>query len=256
MATPRQTLKQWFSRGKKPTALQFAAWIDSFWHKTEDTIQITDINGLPQTLNQKADVGHTHDASDIHNLPTTQVDTAIDPVSTNPVENQAIAAALQNKANANHSHEISDTTGLQSALDNKSDNGHHHTSGEIEGLADLFNGKSDTGHTHTASDIDDFQNRVVELIDEFRPQTDPEPDIQEVVYVADAAALAQIAEPSESTLYITEDTGYFYKYRDGEFELIEDNEDDGTIYCNGSFTNLDNLLKQYTRTGSYDVVLI
>jgi len=256
MATPRQTLKQWFSRGKKPTALQFAAWIDSFWHKTEDTIQITDINGLPQTLNQKADVGHTHDASDIHNLPTTQVDTAIDPVSTNPVENQAIAAALQNKANANHSHEISDTNGLQTALNQKADDGHHHTAGEIEGLADLLNGKSDTGHTHTASDIDDFQNRVVELIDEFRPQTDPEPDIQEVVYVADAAALEQIADPSESTLYITEDTGYFYKYRDGEFELIEDNEDDGTIYCNGSFTNLDNLLKQYTRTGSYDVVLI
>lgn len=256
MPTPRQTLKQWFSRGKKPTALQFAAWIDSFWHKTEDTIQITDINGLSQTLNQKADVGHTHDASDIHNLPITQVDTAIDPVSTNPVENQAIAVALQNKANTNHSHEISDTNGLQTAFNQKSDNGHHHTAGEIEGLADLLKGKSDTGHTHTASDIDDFQNRVVELIDEFRPQTDPEPDIQEVVYVADAAALEQIAEPSESTLYITDDTGYFYKYRDGEFELIEDNEDDGTIYCNGTFTNLDNLLKQYTRTGSYDVVLI
>jgi len=34
----RNTLKQWFSRGNKPLAAQFAAWIDSFWHK-EDEIQ-------------------------------------------------------------------------------------------------------------------------------------------------------------------------------------------------------------------------
>ena len=254
--TPRQTLKQWFSRGKKPTAAQFAEAFDSFLHKTEDRIEITDIHALPQTLNDKADINHTHDAADIQNLPTTQVDAAIDPVSANPVQNQAIAAALQNKANTEHSHTISDTNGLQTALDSKSDLTHRHEIGEITGLGETLNGKSDTGHTHTTSDIDNFQSRVVELIDEYRPQTDPEPDIQEVVYVADAAALEGIAEPSESTLYITEDTGYFYKYRNSEFELIEDNEDDGTIYCNGSFTNLDNLLKQYTRTGSYDVVLI
>ena len=254
--TPRQTLKQWFSRGKKPLAAQFAEAFDSFWHKSEDRIEITDIHALPQTLNDKADAHHTHDASDIQNLPTTQVDAAIDPASANPVQNAAIALALEGKADDNHTHSTSDINGLQDALDNKADQTHRHEMGEITGLGEALNDKSDSGHTHTASDIDNFQSQVVELIDEYRPQTDPEPDIQEVVYVADAAALEQVAEPSESTLYITEDTGYFYKYRDGEFELIEDNEDDGTIYCNGSFTNLENLLKQYTSTGSYDVVLI
>ena len=63
--TLRATLKQWFSRGRKPTAAQFAEWIDSFWHKSEDTIEISDIHLLPQTLNEKSDVGHKHTLADI-----------------------------------------------------------------------------------------------------------------------------------------------------------------------------------------------
>ena len=63
--TLRATLKQWFSRGKKPTAAQFSEWIDSFWHKSEDTIEISDIHALPQTLNEKSDVGHKHTLADI-----------------------------------------------------------------------------------------------------------------------------------------------------------------------------------------------
>jgi hypothetical protein len=39
MITSRSALKQWFSRGKKPTEAQFAALIDSFWHK-EDEIPV------------------------------------------------------------------------------------------------------------------------------------------------------------------------------------------------------------------------
>jgi len=34
----RAILKQWFSRGKKPTEDEFAALIDSFYHKDEDSI--------------------------------------------------------------------------------------------------------------------------------------------------------------------------------------------------------------------------
>jgi hypothetical protein len=33
--TTREQLKKWFARGKRPTAEQFAAWVDSFWHKSE-----------------------------------------------------------------------------------------------------------------------------------------------------------------------------------------------------------------------------
>ena len=209
MATPRQTLKQWFSRGKKPTAAQFAAWIDSFWHKSEDRIEITDVNGLAQTINEKADVNHTHTADQITGLPTVNIDDHIDNQSANPVENQVIAAALD--------------------------------------------GKSNTNHTHSTSDIDNFRSGVVQIIDEYRPQTNPEPGIQEVFYAADAAALEQVSEPSGNTLYITEDTGYLYKYRNSTFEPIEDN----SVVCHrGTFNTLTELLKQYPSTGTWDVVLI
>lgn len=54
MATDRNTLKGWFVRGAKPLATQFAAWIDSFWHK-DDTIPIGSIEGLGGILGNKAD---------------------------------------------------------------------------------------------------------------------------------------------------------------------------------------------------------
>lgn len=50
----RQTLKQWFSRGKKPTETQFAELIDSFWHKQDDDLTINDIINLATELSQKA----------------------------------------------------------------------------------------------------------------------------------------------------------------------------------------------------------
>ena len=45
----RTTLKSWFQRGKKPTASQFAALIDSFWHK-DDTMSLHSIKGLNEAL--------------------------------------------------------------------------------------------------------------------------------------------------------------------------------------------------------------
>lgn len=54
MATTRETLKKWFSRGAYPSAGQFAAWIDSFFHK-DDKIPAASVEGLTDTLNGKAD---------------------------------------------------------------------------------------------------------------------------------------------------------------------------------------------------------
>jgi ribosomal protein L7/L12 len=55
MATvDRNTLKQWFVRGARPTAEQFAAWIDSFFHKSEN-VPATSVEGLQDALNDKAD---------------------------------------------------------------------------------------------------------------------------------------------------------------------------------------------------------
>lgn len=52
----RQTLKGCFKRGCYPTEGQFADLIDSFMHKTEDQLGISDVAGLSASLNRKFDM--------------------------------------------------------------------------------------------------------------------------------------------------------------------------------------------------------
>lgn len=52
--TDRNILKNWFVRGAKPLASQFASWIDSFWHKY-DSIPIESVSGLGDILADKID---------------------------------------------------------------------------------------------------------------------------------------------------------------------------------------------------------
>lgn len=52
--TDKTTLKQWFTRGKKPTAAQFAEWMDSYWHLS-DEITISSVKELAVALAAKAD---------------------------------------------------------------------------------------------------------------------------------------------------------------------------------------------------------
>ncbi len=54
MSISKNNLKQWFVRGAKPLAAQFAAWIDSYWHKDEK-IPATQIDGLQEAFDSKAD---------------------------------------------------------------------------------------------------------------------------------------------------------------------------------------------------------
>jgi hypothetical protein len=56
--TPISTLKNWFKRGLKPLETQFAAWLDSYWHKSE-AIPMESVDGLIDTLNT---VGATSNA--------------------------------------------------------------------------------------------------------------------------------------------------------------------------------------------------
>jgi hypothetical protein len=53
-AIDRNTLKQWFVRGARPTAEQFASWFDSFFHR-DDKIPPTNIEGLQDAFDKKAD---------------------------------------------------------------------------------------------------------------------------------------------------------------------------------------------------------
>ena len=65
---------------------------------------------------------------------TITIDTSLSTTSTNAVQNQAIARAVNGKADITHTHNISDVATLQTTL----------------------NGKANTSHTHTKSEITDF----------------------------------------------------------------------------------------------------
>jgi hypothetical protein len=50
MISARNTLKNWFKRSLKPLEVQFASWLDSFYHKEEDEIPMNAIDGLEAAL--------------------------------------------------------------------------------------------------------------------------------------------------------------------------------------------------------------
>ena len=54
--TPKKTLKKWFSNLMKPAQEHFAAWIDSFWHKSEQ-IPMSNIDGLSRAIESTASAG-------------------------------------------------------------------------------------------------------------------------------------------------------------------------------------------------------
>ena len=49
----RAQLRIWFGRGMYPTAEQFSDLFDSFFHKTEDKIPMSGVEGLTDQLNGK-----------------------------------------------------------------------------------------------------------------------------------------------------------------------------------------------------------
>ena len=66
------------------------------------------------------------------------VDTTITQGSDNPVSGGAVWTGLEGKANAIHTHLISEIDNLQATLDGKSDVGHRHTITEIDQLLDAL----------------------------------------------------------------------------------------------------------------------
>jgi len=49
--TDKSSLKDWFRRGLKPLQVQFAAWMDSYWHKLEK-IPVSAIDGIQDMLDE------------------------------------------------------------------------------------------------------------------------------------------------------------------------------------------------------------
>lgn len=61
--TDKNTLKSWFLRGMKPLSSQFAAWMDSFWHKDE-IVPMASVENLSATLGSKANASALNDKAD------------------------------------------------------------------------------------------------------------------------------------------------------------------------------------------------
>lgn len=64
----RATLKSFFETGDKPTQSQFYDLIDSLFHKTEDSVNWTEVAGKPTSFAPSA---HTHAWADLTGVPTT-----------------------------------------------------------------------------------------------------------------------------------------------------------------------------------------
>lgn len=103
----------------------------------------------------------------------------------------------------------------------------------------------------TTAKLESVEQRVEAL-----ENTETDVPVEDVVYVADYDALQEIAEPQETVLYITEDTGLLYMYRNGSFEVIEGHQQGNTIFFSGEFSGLSELLKTYTDSSTYNVVLV
>ena len=66
-----------------------------------------------------------------------------------------LQTAIDGKAAASHTHSISDVTGLQTAIDGKAASSHTHAISDVTGLQTALDGKAASSHTHTLSEITD-----------------------------------------------------------------------------------------------------
>ena len=89
--------------------------------------EISDVNNLQTSLNNKANIDHTH-----------PIDDELKSNSTNPVQNKVIKSALDDKADVLHSHPIDSS--LSSTSVNPVQN---------KAIYTALQGKADTSHTHS-----------------------------------------------------------------------------------------------------------
>ena len=64
-----------------------------------------------------------------------------------------LTEALAEKADATHTHEIGQITGLQGQLDGKAASSHTHTTAQVTGLDTALAGKANSSHNHSASQV-------------------------------------------------------------------------------------------------------
>ena len=154
------------------------------------------------------------------------------------------------KANLQHTHAITDVTGLQDALDGKANTVHTHTTAQVDGLDTALAGKADKATTLSGYGITDAYT-----------QTQTDTKIAEAVAAADhlkreiVESLPDVGDADENTIYMVpqggsiEDPGtsasHYNEYMliNGAFELIGSSQVDLSGYATETFvTNAINAL--------------
>ena len=98
--------------------------IVSSWNSTTSDSKVPSEKLTKDSLDAKADTGHTHIISNVTNLQTT----------------------LDGKASSTHTHTISDVTNLQTTLDGKASSSHSHSISDVTNLQTNLNGKINTSN--------------------------------------------------------------------------------------------------------------
>jgi hypothetical protein len=147
-----QQLKAWFSKGKYPSATQFADWMDSFFHKSEDKVPIGSVDGLPDVLNGKYDVTDAEALAERLNSTQQSLDNAQDGI------NNAFGYIYELEAEDDRMRE--EFTGVHSDID-----GLHETDDKLlKDIATLYD--ADTKHTESLDVAHGDIGKIGDLIKE------------------------------------------------------------------------------------------
>lgn len=146
---------------------------------------------------------------------------------------EGLQAALDSKAAVVHGHAIGDVADLQSELDGKAAATHGHAIGDVTDLQTALDGKAATVHTHTVSDVTGLQTELdakaldsaISVVGKTGEYNDllNKPDLSAlsgIVQVVDFANLP--ATGDNNTVYITQDTGYMYRWSGVSYVQLTD----------------------------------
>lgn len=121
----------------------------------------SDITGLVEILAEKEVIGHTHDLSDFPDIFDNIGQNFAPSVHQHTIEQvTGLQGALNAKSNTGHGHSIAQVTGLQTALDGKTSTGHGHEISDVTGLQAALNEKTKLGHHHEIAAITDLQTTL------------------------------------------------------------------------------------------------
>lgn len=138
----------------------------------DSPIAMTDVEGLIESLTEKANATHTHEATEIEGLQPS-LDGLSATVNQTAASVTALANAVAGKANFSHTHAISEIEELAPILNAKANNTHSHSFDDIIELASdqpltaiinnlgaEIDSKAPLEHTHSISAIANLQNEL------------------------------------------------------------------------------------------------